>query len=60
LTLSGLNDVKPRDSDFVFTTQRSGPFTPDAVNRLIKRIGARAGLSFTVHATCSATPADTR
>jgi hypothetical protein len=30
------------DSAFVFSTERGGPFTPDAVNRLIKRIGARA------------------
>ena len=26
-----------------------GPFTPDAVNRLIKRIGERAGFAFPVH-----------
>ena len=32
------------DSAFVFAAERGGPFTPDAVNRLIKRIGARAGL----------------
>jgi integrase len=38
------------DSAFVFATERGGPFTPDAVNRLIKRIGARAGLPFPVHA----------
>jgi type 1 fimbriae regulatory protein FimB/type 1 fimbriae regulatory protein FimE len=31
------------DSAFVFATERGGPFTPDAVNRLIKRIGERAG-----------------
>ena len=29
------------DSGFVFATERGGPFTTDAVNRLIKRIGAR-------------------
>ena len=29
-------------SNFVFETERGGPFTPDAVNRLIKRIGGRA------------------
>ncbi len=34
---------------FVFETERGGPFTPDAVNRLIKRIGQRAGLLFPVH-----------
>jgi type 1 fimbriae regulatory protein FimB/type 1 fimbriae regulatory protein FimE len=38
------------DSAFVFATERDGPFTPDAVNRLIKRIGERAGLPFPVHA----------
>jgi hypothetical protein len=38
------------DSGYVFTTERGGPFTPDAVNRLIKRIGERAGFPFTVHA----------
>src|SRR5271169_7003723 len=30
------------DSAFVFATERGGPFTPDAVNRLIKGIGKRA------------------
>jgi hypothetical protein len=34
------------DSPHVFATERGGPFTTDAVNRLIKRIGARAGLPF--------------
>jgi site-specific recombinase XerD len=29
---------------------RSGPFIPDAINRLVKRIGERAGLPFPVHA----------
>jgi type 1 fimbriae regulatory protein FimB/type 1 fimbriae regulatory protein FimE len=38
------------DSGFVFATERGGPFTPDAVNRLIKRIGERAGFDFQVHA----------
>jgi integrase len=38
-----------RDSGSVFTTERGGPFTPDAVNRLIKRIGERAGFIFPVH-----------
>jgi len=37
------------DSAFVFATERGGPFTPDAVNRLIKRIGERAGFPFPVH-----------
>jgi site-specific recombinase XerD len=35
---------------FVFQMERGGPFTADAVNRLIKRIGERAGLPFQVHA----------
>jgi integrase len=38
------------DSGFVFSTERGGPFTSDAVNRLIKRIGERAGMPFQVHA----------
>lgn len=38
------------DSAFVFATERGGPFTPDAVNRLVKRIGKPAGLPFQVHA----------
>jgi type 1 fimbriae regulatory protein FimB/type 1 fimbriae regulatory protein FimE len=38
------------DSKQVFPTERGGPFTPDAVNRLIKRIGERAGFDFLVHA----------
>jgi integrase len=38
------------DSGFVFATGRGGSFTPDAVNRLIKRIGERAGFDFLVHA----------
>jgi integrase len=38
------------DSAFVFATERGGPFTPDSVNRAIKRIGERAGFPFLVHA----------
>jgi hypothetical protein len=38
------------DSGYVFATERGGPFTTDAANRLIKRIGARAGFAFPVHA----------
>jgi integrase len=37
------------DSAFVFGTERGGPFTTDAVNRLVKRIGERAGFGFPVH-----------
>jgi integrase len=38
------------DSAFVFATERGGPFTADAVNRLIKRIGKRADFPFLAHA----------
>jgi type 1 fimbriae regulatory protein FimB/type 1 fimbriae regulatory protein FimE len=38
------------DTGFVFATERGGPFTADAVNRLIKRIGERAAIAFPVHA----------
>jgi type 1 fimbriae regulatory protein FimB/type 1 fimbriae regulatory protein FimE len=38
------------DSGYVFATERNGPFTPDAVNQLIKRIGRRAGFDFVAHA----------
>jgi type 1 fimbriae regulatory protein FimB/type 1 fimbriae regulatory protein FimE len=38
------------DSVFVFATERGGRFTPDAINRLVKRIGARAGFAFQMHA----------
>jgi integrase len=38
------------DSAFVFATERGGPFTPDAVNRHIKRLGEGAGFDFPVHA----------
>ena len=38
------------DGAFVFQTERGGPFTADAVNRLVKRIGERAGFPFQVHA----------
>jgi site-specific recombinase XerD len=37
------------DTAYVFCTERSGPFTPDAVNRLVKNIGKRAKLSLSVH-----------
>jgi type 1 fimbriae regulatory protein FimB/type 1 fimbriae regulatory protein FimE len=37
------------NSAFVFATEHGGPFTPDAINRLVKRIGERAGLAFPVH-----------
>ena len=34
---------------YVFETERGTPFTTDAVNRLVKRIGARASFPFKVH-----------
>jgi integrase len=37
------------DSGYVFTTERGTPFTPDAINRLVKIIGKRAHLPFPVH-----------
>lgn len=39
-----------RTSPYVFTTERGGQFTADAVNRQIKTIGQRAELGFPVHA----------
>lgn len=38
------------DSAFVFATERNGPFTPAAINRLIVRTGERADMAFPVHA----------
>jgi type 1 fimbriae regulatory protein FimB/type 1 fimbriae regulatory protein FimE len=40
----------PRETPYVFTTERGGQFTADAINRQVKSIGARAGLPFPVHA----------
>jgi type 1 fimbriae regulatory protein FimB/type 1 fimbriae regulatory protein FimE len=37
------------DSGYVFTSERGTPFTPDAINRLVKIIGQRAGLPLPVH-----------
>jgi type 1 fimbriae regulatory protein FimB/type 1 fimbriae regulatory protein FimE len=34
---------------YVFETERGTPFTTDAVNRLVKRIGERAAFPFKVH-----------
>ena len=49
--IRALRDLKRQTTGgFVFETERGGPFTPDAVNRLIKRIGARASFPFQVHA----------
>jgi site-specific recombinase XerD len=35
---------------FVFATERGGPFTPDTINKLVKRLGERARFAFPVHA----------
>ncbi len=50
--MRALRELRRRypDSAFVFATERGGPFTSDAVNRLVKRIGQRAGFPFPVHA----------
>src|SRR6516162_7612028 len=37
-----LRAAAPEHWRYVFETERGGPFTPDAVNRLVKRIGERA------------------
>ena len=37
------------DSGYVFTTERGTPSTADAINRLVKIMGARAELPFPVH-----------
>ena len=36
-------------SPFVFCSERGTPFTTDALNRLVKRIGEKANLGFPVH-----------
>jgi integrase len=46
--LTALRKENP-DSGYVFTTERGTPFTADAINRLVKIIGARAELPFPVH-----------
>ena len=46
--LTGLRKEYP-DSGYVFTTERGTPFTPDAINRLVKTIGKRAKLSLPTH-----------
>jgi hypothetical protein len=40
-------------SPFVFVTERGGPFTTDAVNRLVKRLGESKKLfGFPIHIPC--------
>jgi type 1 fimbriae regulatory protein FimB/type 1 fimbriae regulatory protein FimE len=48
--IRSLRELRRQFPDFVFATERGGPFTTDAVNRLINRIGDRAGFAFPVHA----------
>lgn len=36
-------------SNFVFVSERGTPFTPGAINRMVKRLGPKAGLKFPVH-----------
>jgi integrase len=46
--LTALRKAFP-ESGYVFTTERGTPFTPDAINRLVKTIGKRAKLALPVH-----------
>ena len=57
--LTALRRENP-DSGYVFTTERGTPFTADAINRLVKIIGARAELPFRCISTCCGIAADTR
>jgi len=43
-------------SPFVFTTERGGPFTTDAVNRLVKRLGDGEKLFATAAGLENSTP----
>jgi integrase len=36
-------------SPFVFTSERGSPFTPDALNRLVKRVARNTNLPFSLH-----------
>jgi len=58
--LRALRELKRQTKGgYVFETERGTPFTTDAVNRLVKRIGARAGFPFKVTCTCCDTPVAT-
>ena len=51
-TLRALRRLKresPAHSDFVFLTERGGPFTPTGFAFLVSRAGAKAGLPFKAH-----------
>ena len=43
-----LREQEPK-SVFVFTSERGTSFTPDALNRLVKRLGAKTTIGFPVH-----------
>ena len=49
--IRALRELRPQfpNSSFVFATERGGPFTADAINRHIKRLGERAGFDFPIH-----------
>jgi len=48
--LRALRELQRQTSGgYVFETERGTPFTTDAVNRLVKRIGGRASFPFKVH-----------
>jgi integrase len=48
--LRKLSQEQEPKSPFVFVSERGTPFTPDAINRLVKRLGHKATLPFQVHA----------
>jgi type 1 fimbriae regulatory protein FimB/type 1 fimbriae regulatory protein FimE len=48
--LRKLNRDQEPKSAFVFTSERGTPFTPDALNRHLKRLGTKTTLGFPVHA----------
>ena len=47
--LRRLKREMPAHSDFVFVSERGGPFTTIGFSALIKRAGAKAGLGFKAH-----------
>ena len=47
--LTALRKANP-EAQYVFTTERGTPFTPDGINKLIKTVGARAKLAMPIHA----------
>jgi type 1 fimbriae regulatory protein FimB/type 1 fimbriae regulatory protein FimE len=49
-TLHNLHRDQEPKSAYVFTTERGTPFTPDAINRLVKRLGNSSKLlGFPIH-----------